>query len=205
MKSSVLTERAPAGQLLLLGVCMWTFGRKPTYVCACIYGKSGVASRRNARASTRAANSHTYTHCALLAGIKYAKACLQRDKRGEQIALCLPTSACALESSSSRHFLHCGARFFSFSLSKTPNSWTPLFTQRNALHSRAHTAFSMNSRLLSLSLRLDTLCMFVCNRELLAIVNYNRLPKVPLEWQSHSKQCDGTAGTASSFDPLRSF
>lgn len=27
--------------------------------------------------------------------IKYAKACLQRDKRGEQIALCLPTSLCS--------------------------------------------------------------------------------------------------------------
>jgi hypothetical protein len=133
-------------------------------MCVYIYGKSRVASRRNARASARAANSHTYTHCALLAGIKYAKACLQRDKRGEQIALCLPTSACALESS--RHFLHCGARFFSFSLSKTPNSWTPLFTQRNALHARAHTAFSMNSRLLSLSDWTHSVCL--CAKEIIA-------------------------------------
>jgi len=164
---SRLINRAPVGQLLLLGVCMWTFGRKPVFVCACAYiARFEFPSRRNARASGRAANTHTYAHCALLAGIKYAKACLQRDKRGEQIALCLPTSACALESS--RHFLHCGARFFSFSLSKTPNSWTPLFTQRNALHARAHTVFYEPSLALS---QIGHSLYVVCIRELLAIVN----------------------------------
>jgi hypothetical protein len=126
-------------------------------MCVRVYSES-CASAQQAKCTCLCPRGKlTYTHCALLAGIKYAKACLQRDKRGEQIALCLPTSACALESS--RHFLHCGARFLSFSLSKTPNSWTPLFTQRNALHARAHTVFYELSLALSLSQIGHSLCM----------------------------------------------
>lgn len=79
MESSVFTERAPAGRAQ--GVCMRTFGRKHVRV------ELKVARPGEMHTCFCPANSRTE-----LARIKYAKACLQRDKRGEQIALCLPTS-----------------------------------------------------------------------------------------------------------------